>query len=72
MVLAKRLTAMGAQFPAEQVVGDVYSASNYSCGEWGAYECPECGSAHLGTEKAYQCCQPDEGEEARLEQERDA
>lgn len=57
MVLAKRLEAMGSKVPADQIVGDVYSASNYSCGEWGSYECPECGSAHLGQSAALACCQ---------------
>lgn len=58
MVIAKRARNMHCQFPALNVVSDVYSASNYSCGDWGAYECPECGQAHLGTEAAYACCQP--------------
>lgn len=56
LVLAKRLTKLRSTIPAEDIVSSVYAASNYSCGEWGAYECPECGSAHLGTEKAYACC----------------
>ena len=45
-----------SRVPANEIVSAVYSASNYSCGEWGAYECPECGTAHLGTEAAYRCC----------------
>jgi hypothetical protein len=68
MVLAKRLEAMHTAIrdhsgvPAMEIVSDVYSASNYSCGEWGAYECPECGSVHLGTSAALQCCAESEGE----------
>ncbi len=72
LVIAKRLYGMGSKIPADEIVGDVYSASNYSCGEWGAYECPECGSVHLGTEAAHKCCQPDPDEEERLVIERDA
>lgn len=56
LVLAKRAEALGVNFPARDIVSDVYGASNWSCGEWGAYECPECGSAHLGTEAALNCC----------------
>ncbi len=44
------------KIPAHDIVSDVYGASNYSCGEWGAYECPECREAHLGTEAALNCC----------------
>jgi hypothetical protein len=57
LVLARRMERRkGSQVPANEIVSAVYSASNYSCGEWGAYECPECGTAHLGTEAAYRCC----------------
>ena len=58
LVLAKRLRSMGSSLDAEGIVGDVYCASNYSCGDHGAYECPECGGVHLGTEAAYRCCDP--------------
>lgn len=44
------------KIPAEEIIGDVYSSSNGSAGEWGAYECPECGQVYLGTEAAYACC----------------
>ena len=61
LVLAKRMDARkGATVPANGIVSDVYAASNYSCGEWGAYACPECGQSHLGTEAAYRCCQEPE------------
>lgn len=63
LVLAKRLNGMNSQVPADEVVGEVYSLSNYTCGRFGAYECPECGSAHLGTEAAYACCAESEGDE---------
>jgi hypothetical protein len=57
LVLARRMERRkGSQVPANEIVSAVYSASNCSCGEWGAYECPECGTAHLGTEAAYRCC----------------
>jgi hypothetical protein len=50
-------------FPADEIVSDVYRASNYSCGKWGAYECPECGQAHLGEDSALGCCAWDEENE---------
>ena len=58
LMIAKRMDKRkGAQVPAVEIVSAVYAASNYGCGEWGAYECPECGQAHLGTQAAYACCQ---------------
>ncbi len=57
MVMAKRLEKMGSKIPALEIVSDVYSRSNGKLGEWGAYECPECGSVHLGTENTINCCQ---------------
>lgn len=57
LVLANRLARIkGSEIPAQQIVSDVYIASNYSCGKWGAYACPECGQACLGTAAAYACC----------------
>ena len=56
LVLANRLKNLRSEVPANDIVGTIYGASNYSCGEWGAYEFPECGQAHLGTEKALACC----------------
>jgi rubrerythrin len=59
--LSKRLAAVGGQ-DVQYVVSDVYSASSgYSHPEHSAWECPECGSAHLGQEAARRCC--DENEE---------
>ncbi len=66
LVLERRLIAMGSDVPDTGVVSSVYGASNYSCGEFGAYECPECGTAHLGTERAYACCSQQEEEEMEL------
>ena len=60
LTLARHLDRMGSAVPAQEIVGEVYAASNYSCGRWGVYACPECGSAYLGTEKAYACCAPSE------------
>lgn len=54
MVLAKRFNLK--EVPAGEIVSDVYAASNYMCGEWGVYECPECGQAYLGTKAALNCC----------------
>ena len=57
MVLEKRLLAMGSSLPAREIVGDVYAASNWTVtSQWGAYACPECGQAHLGEERALECC----------------
>lgn len=56
LVLASRLDRLRSTVPARAIVGDVYGASNYSCGEWGAYCCPECGQVHLGTVAAFGCC----------------
>jgi len=60
LVIAARMVRMGSAIDAEGIVGDIYSASNGSLGEHGAYECPECGSVHLGTQRALACCaEPD-------------
>jgi len=56
LVIAKRLKGMRSEVPASEIVGDVYSHSNLSCGEWAAYECPECGSVRFGTVAALNCC----------------
>lgn len=63
MVWARRLNGMGSTLPADEIVGDVYSASNYTCTDrWSVFECPECGSAHLGSESAFKCCSQSEDE----------
>lgn len=54
LVIAKRMNR--AKIDANAIVSDVYHGSNYSLGEHGAYECPECGCVHLGTEAAFNCC----------------
>jgi len=59
LILAKRAERLGVRFPAREVVADVYSASTGKRSPiWGAWECPECGAAHLGTDAALQCCAP--------------
>lgn len=64
MVWARRLNGMGSSIPANEIVGDVYSASNYTCtARWSVFECPECGSAYLGSESALNCCQGQSSEE---------
>lgn len=56
LVLAERAERIGVHFPASEVVSEVYSLSNYTCGRFGAYQCPECGRASLGQDAAYACC----------------
>ena len=56
MVIAKRANAMGCRFPADEVVSEVYSLSNWTCGRFGVYRCPECGQSYLGMDAAYNCC----------------
>jgi hypothetical protein len=51
-----RIELSCSSFPANEIVSSIWAATNYSYGEWGAYECQECGSAHLGRESAYRCC----------------
>ena len=57
LVLAKRLQRMNPRSDALNVVHDVYSASTgkHHC-DHEAWECPECGSVHLGKESAFKCC----------------
>lgn len=57
IVVAKRLKAMGSDVPGDEIVSDIYSKSNLDLGEWGAFECPECGNAVLGKTNAINCCQ---------------
>ena len=57
MVLARHAEALGVTFPASDIVSDVYGRSDGTCGEYGAYACPECGQAYLGRDAAYACCQ---------------
>lgn len=46
-----------SRWDAQSIVADVYSRST---GKWSAeyeaWECPECGTAHLGQEAALRCC----------------
>jgi rubrerythrin len=57
LVYAARLERMRSQINYDEVVSSVYSAStgNWST-EYEAWECPECGNAHLGQERAAECC----------------
>lgn len=57
IVYAKRLARLGSRVPADDIVSDVYSRSTGHTSErWGAWECPECGTAHLGIDAALACC----------------
>jgi rubrerythrin len=62
LAIAKRLEKMGSNLPLQEIVGDVYSRSNLDLGQWGAYECPECGSVHLGRTNACNCCSTESAE----------
>lgn len=56
LVYAKRLIRMGGQ-DVRHVVSDVYSASTGRAhSQHSAWECPECGGAHLGQDNAAACC----------------
>jgi hypothetical protein len=55
LVIAKR--ARLKNFPAVQIVSDVYSASTGKWSKkWEAWECIMCGQAHLGHDAAWYCC----------------
>jgi len=46
-------------FDPLEIVSQIYSASTGKPSpDWEAWECPECGTAHLGQERALECCQP--------------
>ena len=56
ITISKRLLAMGGT-DLTGVVSAVYSASTGRINpEFGAFECPECGCAHLGQDAAFSCC----------------
>ena len=56
LTLARRLKNMGGT-DLSRVVYDVYSASTgQRHREHGAFECPECGTACLGIDSAYNHC----------------
>lgn len=56
LMLAKRLHRMGGT-DLRGVVADIYSASTGTRhSQHGAFECPECGCAHLGVAAAFACC----------------
>lgn len=57
LVWVKRLPRLAHRLDLRDVVSDVYSAStgrHHARHE--GWECPECGSVHLGQEAAAQCC----------------
>ena len=54
--LAARLNRIGSNIPADDVVSEVYSLSNYTCGRFSVCECPECGQVYLGADAAAECC----------------
>lgn len=59
--IAARLERMGSPIPGDEIVSSVYSASTGRADPtWSAFECPECGSAHMGVDAALQCCAPTE------------
>lgn len=60
LVYAKRLARLGGA-DLEYVVSDVYArSSGQAHSEYEAFECPECGTACLGSQAAYRHCQEDE------------
>jgi hypothetical protein len=70
LILAKKADKLGVAFvdgvSARDIVHDVYSRSTGRSSErFSAWECPECGQAHVGQESALQCCSADsEGDDA--------
>jgi rubrerythrin len=67
LVLAKRADKLGVQFAeassAHEIVADVYSRSTGKRSvRFGAWECPECGSVHVGQDNALKCCAYNEEE----------
>lgn len=58
MVYGKRLERMGSKLDLLSVASDVYSRSTGKHSpDYEAWECPECGSVHLGQDNAAKCCQ---------------
>jgi hypothetical protein len=62
MRIAKRANNLSfIGLPALVIVSDIYSASTGKRSEiWEAWECDDCGCAHLGKQKAIDCCRYDE------------
>ncbi len=64
LVYGNRLQKMGSRLNLLDVAHDVYSRSTGKHSrDYEAWECPECGSAHLGIDKAFECCQEREEDE---------
>ena len=62
LVYAERLESMGSFIDYHAIIGACYASSTGASDEYMGYECPECGSAHVSAESAYQCCAFDECE----------
>lgn len=61
MVIEGRLFRMGSRVADQGIVRAVYSSSSGRHHRtFEAWECPECGAAHLGIAAAYACCREDE------------
>jgi len=57
LVYGKRLERMGSRLGLLRVASDVYSRSTgRHSQDFEAWECPECGTAHLGIGNAMACC----------------
>ncbi len=57
LCLAKRLPRLDASLGLTGIVSNVYAlSSGRHHPDYEAWECPECGSAHLGQDAAYNCC----------------
>ena len=60
LIIGKRLDRMGSKLDGEKIVTDIYHDRD---SEYIPYECPECGSVHLGADKAANCCNDIESSE---------
>lgn len=68
LVLAKHADRLGVKFmdgvSAREIVADVYSRSTGRESEqFGGWECPECGCAHVGRDNAFKCCSESQEDE---------
>lgn len=62
MVLAERLSAMGSRINYDSVVSEAYASNTGRAASYLAFECPECGCAHMGEDAAFACCAFDESD----------
>jgi hypothetical protein len=58
MVISKRLTRLGAEFPHSAILSDVYAGDRIPT-RWKPFECRECGQIWLGADSARECCPMD-------------